>query len=281
MRQLSGKHLAAVRKLIDRYRTIQIDEIELALEQHGLELGKQHLTGYGKTHKCVLCTSLDGWSRYYNQNCNEAIQPCRYCIYGYNMVEMPKDTYPCYSHGTGSKEINDAITAPDLIQAYRHRCVELMAALDTYNFDAIYRHPLRKRHLKAVRKLALRYLTITMDEITDMLSDIALHYALCKEDLYAMAINRLTGYGSPSSCTLCHSTGKTWEDHCLDQHNASLNPCYHCIHRDDKYYYATGHCCKHPTFAHIKEAKTSVDIKNAFKLRGQYLLKLYNRYKRR
>ena len=109
----NAKNLPEFKKLIERYETITIEEIEEAWSDDGEATGdydaRKELTGFGSTSTCSLCRPV--MSKEHGLRCDK-------CVYGYKdamLIPMPctrDDTF---------EMIRAADTPELLLSAYRAR----------------------------------------------------------------------------------------------------------------------------------------------------------------
>ena len=101
-----------------------------------------------------------------------------------------------------------------------------------------------------------RYETITLDEIKKVWTSCLNIMDITDEQGFIVA-KQLTGFGSTSTCYLCHAV---YED-CLSCVYGSF---YGCINNDNN-----------QTYLDIEQAKSPTQLKNAFRRRSKHLRKNY------
>ena len=103
------------------------------------------------------------------------------------------------------------------------------------------------KNLPEFKALIERYDTITLQEIEDVLTDVA-----WPED----AKQQLTGFGKHSTCTLCIAAGRTgdWGETCKG-----------CVYHGDM------GCLRHKTYDMICKAETPEELLKAYRARAKYM----------
>ncbi len=108
--------LATLKKLIERYETITLEEIEKAWKKYNIDWDSGvacHLTGFGACDKCTLCKVV-------RSNCGD-------CIYS-KITKYQAYRTPCL-HIKGYQRIQRANTPKRLLSAYRNRASVLKGLL--------------------------------------------------------------------------------------------------------------------------------------------------------
>ena len=134
MKKLSRRHLNAVRKLIERYNTITMEEIANVFDSTNNFLPDQRgkavadcLTGFGRYRGCTLCqttVSLDARKASRNSHdCRACIHRREDCLSDSCIMGNGADTYSV---------IANAETPLMLLHAFRLRAEYLQNLLDEY-----------------------------------------------------------------------------------------------------------------------------------------------------
>jgi len=107
------KNLPEFIKLIERYETITLEEIE---EQF---CDSEILTGFGDIDTCSLCLAID------------SINPCPQCVY------IQIDNFKCHQSGNSDTyhKIRHAKTPKQLLTAYRNRAKHMRSVLEKLNIE--------------------------------------------------------------------------------------------------------------------------------------------------
>ena len=105
------KNLPEFKALIERYKTITLEEIEGAFERCGYLTAKNELTGFGQHDTCTLCKKLGvtGW-----------VVDCTGCVFSGNMGCIKHKTY---------RMVADADAPAELLAAYRARAAYMETLL--------------------------------------------------------------------------------------------------------------------------------------------------------
>ncbi len=115
---MKPKNIKAFRKLVERYETITLEEIEKK-NKSGLSvhLLANKLTGYGACGTCKLCKASK--SMFIQVNCDE-------CVYGYE--------FGCIYHKNSKtyNAIENAKTTKQLLKAFRNRAKHLRKTYPQY-----------------------------------------------------------------------------------------------------------------------------------------------------
>ena len=133
MKKLSRRHLNAVRKLIERYETITLEEIEGVFKSTGKHIevrkGKavaDRLTGFGRYRTCILCKSTLSRNPFKRTD----LKICKNCIYGYK--DVLSDCCLIEDNEPTNEGIAFAQYPIELMRAYRARAKHLQKLLDKY-----------------------------------------------------------------------------------------------------------------------------------------------------
>ena len=106
------KNLPEFKALIERYKTVTLEEIAKVFKRHerkSLKLSK--ITGFGYQNTCTLCRACDGEGYYIN---------CLLCVYGHSYGCTDDETYI---------NIESAKTSEELLAAYRARAAYMETLL--------------------------------------------------------------------------------------------------------------------------------------------------------
>ena len=118
---------------------------------------------------------------------------------------------------------------------------------------------MKPQNIKEFQALVKRYETITLKEINDKRNELDIIE-------YPHLANRLTGFCSYRTCTLCIAVGVTV---------FSLNRCLYCVYGADRL------CSRNinsKTYSRIEKADTPRKLLNAYRARAKHLRKHYNQY---
>lgn len=122
------KNYEAARKLVKRYESITLKEINKAFEDNprSIYLIPSILTGIGSYATCILCQAADVYSSYGLGNCIN-------CIYGYRLACVSFPNILTYD------AIFTATTPKELLLAYRNRAKHIRGIFikDGINFKTL------------------------------------------------------------------------------------------------------------------------------------------------
>ena len=116
------KNLPEFKKLIERYETITIDEID----ESNLDINV--LTGFGSCHSCNLCKGA-GYPK---------MGFCFNCVWGeIEKVTMDNLTSPCFigKNKRTYNAIDNADSTEELLTAYRNRAKHMRSILKKLNIE--------------------------------------------------------------------------------------------------------------------------------------------------
>jgi len=109
------KNIKAAKKLIEKYREITIEDMNLNIPVKYLA---NTLTGFGSYQTCTLCTNTLPWNTLTPSNLKRQIA-CDLCIYYVNENHRPAVMY-CTDHITYQNIVN-ARTKKQLLKAFKER----------------------------------------------------------------------------------------------------------------------------------------------------------------
>lgn len=131
-------NIDALKKLVERYETITLEEIEAVQS-------KKLLTGFGFYYDCILCSSI------YDQI---GKNDCSRCVYASTLTSCELNT-PCYSgsHKDTYKAIQDARTSKELFDAYKARAKYIRETFSQYLQEPISK---KKPGISIYKKIKLK-----------------------------------------------------------------------------------------------------------------------------
>lgn len=125
--KISKKNLKAAKLLVERYRTIDREEIEKEFSKSRNVMTKDllsNLTGFGDMATCILCLSIE-------PNIATYYPDCKKCIHMLTDVKLMFGNTPCLNHET-YKAIEKVRTKKGLLKAYRNRADYIESLINKY-----------------------------------------------------------------------------------------------------------------------------------------------------
>lgn len=124
------KNYRAFQRLINRYETITLEEIqyldrETELNEFDPEFLAKMVTGFGSIEKCVLCQEAIEIRNSIPGLTEKEESFCPFCVY-YALDQTNRACFrPLRKHDTSYDDILDATTPQELLDAYRTRAEEM------------------------------------------------------------------------------------------------------------------------------------------------------------
>ena len=109
-------NLKEAKKLLEKYKSITLEQLEEAYDEVGLKRGDEilsEITGFGQTSSCILCLAVD--------------EVCENCIYSFRLQER---RVPCLDKIYD--EICKTTNAKDLFAAIQKRISYLTNVIQWY-----------------------------------------------------------------------------------------------------------------------------------------------------
>jgi len=132
---------------------------------------------------------------------------------------------------------------------------------------------------KEAQKLIKKYNSITLEEIEELITSRNLMFIKTLTGLLSSIQNKLTGFGTSITCTLCQCTlGEVIQESIFDE----FNICKDCIYGPGKKYSHRYSCVvgsNRLTYDAIAEAITPEQLLKTYKNRAKHIQNILNKWK--